>query len=197
MTVSDPTGLMPGKTVPAGYKGITFFIEWLPGHSTGEIAIIGRNGVQLARVKWILDQKTGQIVANVVEKRGGKVLPGVARSALKKIMPKLSAEMAKSVQRLGTEWVLTRLATPAVTGGRVGLDRYAGRAGRLGAGAILATLFAFFSLENSVGGGDIERPQVIQIDPQTLGLSQEEIATLVEALEADLPDEMRAWLEEE
>jgi hypothetical protein len=194
----DPSGLDGQKTVETGIKGIKFFIEWLPNRNTGEIKILTKKGAELAIAKWIVNPKTGETVCNVVATHGPKarVLPGVAQSTLKKIMPTLAAEMAKNVQRIGGTWVLTRLAGPAKTGGRLGLGRAAANTGRFTLGTIFTAITVFFSLENTCQAAEIEGPQRRDIDLSTLELTEQEILELSDALEGSLSADHQRWLDE-
>lgn len=178
---TDPTGLA-GKTVETGIKGIRFFIEWFPNRATGEIKILTKRGAELAIAKYVLDPKTGQGVFKIVETHGGKVLPGVANSILKKIEPMLGKQLAGIVEKVGGRWVLTRLANPAQTGGRVGFARGAAGAGKWGLGMVFSTVMAFFSLENTCRAEEIPRPERIWIDASELGLTEQEIADLLKWL---------------
>ncbi|MBM3999258.1 MAG: hypothetical protein FJ297_06925 [Planctomycetes bacterium] len=192
----DPTGLDGQKTVETGIKGIKFFIEWLPNRNTGEIKILTKKGAELAIAKWVLNPTTGELTCNVVETHAKKVLPGVAQSTLKKIMPKLITEMTKNAQRIGGTWVITRLADPAKTGGRLGLGRAAGNAGRFGLGMAFATIMTWFSLENTCQAAEIPRPIRQDIDLEALGLTDEELLELSDSLEGTLSEEHQRWLEE-
>jgi RHS repeat-associated protein len=147
--LTDPTGF-GNKTVNTGIKGVEFFIEWFPEKNTGELKILTKK-VETAIVKWVLDKKTGQFTCNIVATHAGKVLPGVAQSTLKKIMPKLIEEMDKNVARIGQTWVLTNLAKRDLTGGRVGLGRAStpAKPGGFGLGMLFGAISAFFSMENT------------------------------------------------
>jgi hypothetical protein len=185
---TDPTGLA-GKTVETGIKGIKLFIEWFPGLNTAEIKIMTKKGVELAIAKWILNPKTGESVCNVVATHGKKVLPGVAQSTLKKIMPKLAAEMAKNAERIGGTWVLTRLADATRTGGRLGLARpTAPTPGAMTFGTLLSAIGFFFAMENTCQAAEIPKPERLDISWEELGLTEEEIVELANAI-----DEEYAW----
>ena len=179
VNATDPTGLA-NKTVETGIKGIRFFLEWFPNQATGEIKILTKRGAELAIAKYVLNPKTGQGVVNIVETHAGKVLPGIARSALAKIEPQLARQLTGIVERVGGEWALTRLANPAKTGGRLGLGRAAAGAGEFGIGTFLAAVFAWFTLENTCQAPEIPRPERIWIDPTQLGLTDDEISALLD-----------------
>lgn len=194
--IVDPTGLDGKKIVETGIKGIKLFIEWLPNRNTGEIKILTKRGAELAIAKWILNPKTGELTCNVVATHGKNVLPGVAQSTLKKIMPTLIVEMSKNAQRVGGAWVLTRLADPAKTAGRLGLGSTAANTGKLGLGAVFSAFVIWLSMENTCQAAELPRPIRQEVDLDALGLSDEELLELSEAVEGTLSERELAWFED-
>jgi hypothetical protein len=174
---TDPSGLA-SRTVETGIKGIKLFIEWFPNQATGEIKVLTKRGAELAIGKYVLNPKTGEGVLNIVETHGGKVLPGVANSILKKIEPLLAKQLSGIVEKVGGKWVLTRLANITKSGGRLGFGRGAAAAGKWGLGMAFSVLLAWLSLENTASAEEIPRPEIIWIDVSQLGLTEAEISAL-------------------
>jgi hypothetical protein len=181
----DPTGLA-GKTVESGVKGVTFFIEWFPDRGTGELKIIA-NGVEQAIIKWVINQQTGELIGNVVSTHGGKVLPGVAQSTLKKIMPKLATEIGKNVARIGGTWTLTRLKTFTPRSPNPGIGRPKPTGGGGFIGGIIGVLGILDAMAGTADAAEIQPPARIKLNLDDLGITEAEAIELAQTINPATP----------
>ncbi|MEI8376536.1 MAG: RHS repeat-associated core domain-containing protein [Planctomycetota bacterium] len=187
----DPSGM--AKMVETGVKGIKFFIEWWPEKGTGEIKILTKAGGELAIAKYIKSKG----IVSIVKRHGGDILPGVARSVLKKISDHFATQMDRVVERVGGEWGATQLTNAGTSGLRKGLAR-AGGAVAKGCGEALGVVLIFFELENTAGAAEYHptATMTIPVDPRELGLSDEDLESLSVAAEEEDREAKRLRREE-
>jgi hypothetical protein len=112
------------------------------------------------------------ITGKIVERHGNKILPGVSSSIMRKLNEKLAAELAKNAERLGGEWIVTKLSEPLLAKGRVGLGRLPPKGG---SPPITGVLFAWLSMQEVASAEefrqeDYERRARLLIDPHELGI---------------------------
>jgi len=169
----DPDGLAK-KTIGTGVRGYTLFLEWFPDRYTGELKVL-RGKEEMAIIKYMLNPKTGEGVCETVVRHGGKTLPGIASSKLKKLAPQIRDAMDRIVvRRTGGEWVISRI------GRRIGLGT-AGKGMGTGVGAGLAAFLTVLTDANTCDAAEVHPPIILtQIDPRELGLSDSDIDLIIE-----------------
>jgi hypothetical protein len=142
---------------------------------TGEVKIITRGGNELAILKYVVNAETGEGCMHVVESHARKILPGVASSKLKAIMPKLSSALDTIVRRTGGKWVASCLKP---SGGGIGAGLFGGVVG-----ALLDVLFS----TSTCHAAEMPKPRIIQLDPLELGLNADELSALSDAIDESRP----------
>lgn len=151
-----------GKTVQYS-KRFWAYLEWFPDQATGEIKILD-NGMEVMRFRY--NAATGEMVQ--ILEHGGKPLQGISASAMKKIAPAIQLSLKEIVKRVGGNWVLTSISTPATSSGSKIITK-----GRYLGGIVLSAIL--FALEPTAIGA--EGPLY---DFRSIGISEDVEKILVE-----------------
>ncbi len=161
---SDPTGL---ATNPLGGGIAKAFLEFFPDKGVAEIKII-RNGVELVRYRW--SSAAPEVVEEILM-HGGRALPGVSASFMKRISYTVSYNIKEMVRRMGGKWAASMLPNAV----RAGLPETGVGAAARGAGLFGLVIWVFTVLDMTAGNAwpaEIPRPWNIEIPLSDLGLDE-------------------------